>query len=157
SYATATLGAVLVVTAAVIGAAPLLFVGLFLFGGGTTANSLSRYAAVDLAPEDRRGRHLSLVVWATTLGAVAGPTLAPLAGEARAGYGSPTLSAPFAFSAGLFLVGAVVVVALMRPDPLLVARSLSASRVAGSAPDPDGRASTSASAATAPDAGARDA
>jgi len=164
SYATATLGAVLVVTAAVSGAAPLLFLGLFLFGGGTTANSLSRYAAVDLAPEDRRGRHLSLIVWATTLGAVAGPNLAPLAGRALDGDGIPTLAAPFAFSAGLFLVGAVVVFALLRPDPLLVARSLSASPVAGSAADSDGRATDGGAApvaaapvAAAPEVGARDA
>jgi MFS family permease len=155
SYTTAALGAVLVVTAAVVGAAPLLFLGLFLFGGGTTANSLSRYAAVDLAPENRRGRHLSLIVWATTLGAVAGPNLAPLAGRALDGYGIPTLAAPFAFSAGLFLAGAVLVVALLRPDPLLVARSLSASAVAGGARDEDSRAGAGAAARVAdgPDSG----
>ena len=51
---------------------PLLFVGLLLFGGGTAANLQARYAAVDLAAPERRGRQLSLVVWATTIGAVAG-------------------------------------------------------------------------------------
>ena len=57
----------------------LLFVGLFLFGGGSAANYQARYAAVDLAEPARRGRQLSLVVWATTIGAVAGPNLAPVA------------------------------------------------------------------------------
>ena len=127
SYLIAAVGGLGVLVAAVIGSVPLLFVGLFLFGGGTTANLQARYAAVDLAPAARRGRHLSLVVWATTVGAVAGPNLAPLAGAALdgvrlAGRQVPTLAAPFAFSALLFGLAALVLGLLLRPDPLLVAR-----------------------------------
>ena len=51
------------------GSIPLLFLGFFLFGGATAAGLQARYAAVDLAPVALRGRHLSLIVWATTLGA----------------------------------------------------------------------------------------
>lgn len=122
AYLIAGVGGVMVVAAAVTGTVPLLFAGLFLFGGGTTANNLARYAAVDLAPVARRGRHLSLIVWATTLGAVAGPNLAPLAGRALEGYGVPTLAGPFAFSMALFTLAALVLLTLLRPDPLLVAR-----------------------------------
>jgi MFS family permease len=135
AYLAAALGGVGVVAAAVTGSVPLLFVALFLFGGGTTAGMQARYAAVDLAPEARRGRHLSLVVWATTLGAVAGPNLAPLAGTALDGYGVPTLAGPFVFSSVLF-GAAVLVLLLMRPDPLLVARQLASERAnaSGTAP-----------------------
>jgi MFS family permease len=127
SYLIAAVGGLGVLVAAVIGSVPLLFVGLLLFGGGTTANLQARYAAVDLAPAARRGRHLSLVVWATTVGAVTGPNLAPLAGAALdgvrlAGRQVPTLAAPFAFSALLFGLAALVLGLLLRPDPLLVAR-----------------------------------
>lgn len=122
AYLTAGVGGAAVVTAAVSGSVPLLFAGLFLFGGGTTANNLARYTAVDLAPAARKGRHLSLVVWATTVGAVAGPNLAPLAGGALDGFGVPTLAGPFVFSAVLFVVAAAVLLSLLRPDPLLVAR-----------------------------------
>ena len=118
AYFAAACGGVGVVVAATLDSLPLLFVAMFLFGGGTTAGMQARFAAVDLAPSDRRGRHLSLVVWATTLGAVAGPNLSPLAGEALAGTGVPTLAAPFALSAALFALAAVVVTGLLRPDPL---------------------------------------
>src|SRR5918999_4859942 len=88
-YLVAAVGSIIVVAAAVRGSIPLLFVGFFLFGGAAAANLQARYAAVDLAPAALRGRHLSLIVWATTLGAVAGPTLAPVAATSLAGRGVP--------------------------------------------------------------------
>ena len=48
----------------------------------TAANSGARYAATDLAPAERRARALSTVVWATTIGAVAGPNLTGPVGRA---------------------------------------------------------------------------
>ena len=121
AYAVAAVGALLVVLAAVRGSLPLLFLGFFLFGGATAANLQARYAAVDLAPPALRGRHLSLIVWATTLGAVAGPHLAAPAGLALSPFGIPTLAAPYFFSALLFVVTGLAVCALLRPDPALVA------------------------------------
>jgi MFS family permease len=122
-YFVAAVGSIIVVAAAVRGSIPLLFVGFFLFGGASTANLQARYAAVDLAPASLRGRHLSLIVWATTLGAVVGPMLAPVAGAALDEYGVPTLAGPFAFSALLFGLAALVLMMLLRPDPAVVARS----------------------------------
>ena len=122
-YFVAALGAVVIVLAAVRGSVPLLFVGFFLFGGASTASLQARYAAVDLAPTQLRGRHLSLVVWATTLGAVVGPMLAPLAGTSLDDYGIPTLAGPFVFSAGLFALATLLLLLLLRPDPAVVARS----------------------------------
>src|SRR5436190_9910589 len=121
AYGVAAVGALLVVLAAVRGSLPLLFLGFFLFGGATAANLQARYAAVDLAPAALRGRHLSLIVWATTIGAVAGPHLAAPAGVALSPFGIPTLAAPYFFSALLFVVTGVAVLALLRPDPALVA------------------------------------
>ena len=73
--AVAFVGAALVLVAAVLRSFPLFAVGMFLFGGGTTANNQARYAAADLAAPLHRGRDLSIVVWATTIGSVAGPNL----------------------------------------------------------------------------------
>ena len=73
--AVAFVGAALVLVAAVLRSFPLFVVGMFLFGGGTTANNQARYAAADLAAPLHRGRDLSIVVWATTIGSVAGPNL----------------------------------------------------------------------------------
>jgi MFS family permease len=126
SYLIAATGAVVIVTAALQSSIPLLFTGFFLFGGATAAGLQARYAAVDLAPDAQRGRHLSIIVWATTLGAVAGPNFAALAGTSLRGYGVPTLAGPFVFSALLFGVAALVLVLLLRPDPAALARVLAA-------------------------------
>jgi MFS family permease len=120
-YGVATLGALLVVMAAAQHSLPFLFLGFFLFGSGTAAGLQARYAAVDLAPPQLRARHLSIIVWATTIGAVAGPHLAAPAGTALAPYGIPTLAAPYVFSAVLFVVALLALVVFMRPDPAIVA------------------------------------
>ena len=143
AYLIAALGGSLIVAAAVTRSIPLLFAGLFLFGGGNTASLQSRYAAVDLAPPTLYGRHLSLIVWATTVGGVAGPNLAAVAGTSLSGWGIPTLAAPFVFSVALFVIVAALLFLLLRPDPLRLARSMNADRV------------TSTSAAPIPNAGMR--
>jgi len=120
-YLVAAVGAMLVVVAALRSSIPLLFSGFFLFGGATTANLQARYAAVDLAPAPLRGRHLSWIVWATTLGAVAGPQFAAFSGTALVGYGVPTLAAPFFFSALLLAGAGLVLLIFLRPDPAIVA------------------------------------
>jgi MFS family permease len=121
-YCVAATGAIIVVVAAMRGSIPLLFLGFFLFGGATTAGLQARYAAVDLAPAALRGRHLSLIVWATTLGAVVGPSLAPLAGKAVGRFGVPTLAGPYFFSALLFGLAVLLLMLFLRPDPAVVAR-----------------------------------
>jgi MFS family permease len=122
-YFVAAVGSIVIVTAAVRGSIPLLYAGFFLLGGATAANFQARYAAVDLAPAALRGRHLSLIVWATTLGAVVGPSLAPLAGASVGRYGVPTLAGPFVFSALLFTLATLLLILLLRPDPAVVARA----------------------------------
>ena len=111
------------VAAAMRESIPLLFVGFFLFGGATAAGLQARYAAVDLAPAALRGRHLSLIIWATTLGAVIGPSLAPLAGISVGRYGVPTLAGPFFFSALLLGLATLLLMLFLRPDPAVVART----------------------------------
>jgi MFS family permease len=124
AYLIGAIGAALVLAAAVWGSVPLLFAGLFLFGGGNAANYQARYSAVDLADPARRARQLSWVVWATTIGSVAGPNLAQAADDSVARFGAVQYSGPFAFSAVAFLVAGLLVFVLLRPDPLLTARSL---------------------------------
>ncbi|MEV7328558.1 MFS transporter [Micromonospora sp. NPDC093244] len=126
AYALGAVGGVLVVLAAATRSVPLLFLGMLLFGGGTAANLQARYTAVDLAEPARRGRQLSLIVWATTIGAVAAPNFAALADRITTGWGLPPLAGPFAFSSAAFVLAAVVLLGLLRPDPLLTARRLAA-------------------------------
>lgn len=124
AYLLGVVGAVLVVLGAAVDSLVLLFGGLFLFGGGNAANYQARYAAVDLSEPRRRGRQLSLIVWATTIGAVAGPNLAPLVVSTGNDFGATGYSGPFAFSAVAFLLAGLLIVMFLRPDPLLTARRL---------------------------------
>ncbi|WP_436837544.1 MFS transporter [Micromonospora rifamycinica] len=149
AYLVGAVGAALVVLATVTGGVPLLFLGMLLFGGGTAANLQARYTAVDLAEPARRGRQLSLVVWATTIGSVAAPNFAALADGVTRGWGLPSLAGPFAFSAVAFGLAAIVLLLLLRPDPLLTARRLAAAE-AGTRPAADGGTPLVADAGTSP-------
>ncbi|WUW38374.1 MFS transporter [Micromonospora rifamycinica] len=153
AYLVGAVGAALVVLATVTGGVPLLFLGMLLFGGGTAANLQARYTAVDLAEPARRGRQLSLVVWATTIGSVSAPNFAALADGVTRGWGLPSLAGPFAFSAVAFGLAAVVLLLLLRPDPLLTARRLAAAE-AEAPPVAGARAAAVAGAGTPPVAGA---
>ncbi|MBW8730913.1 MAG: MFS transporter [Terrabacter sp.] len=122
--AVAFVGAAVVLVAAVLRSFPLFVVGMFLFGGGTTANNQARYAAADLADPARRGRDLSIVVWATTIGSVVGPNLVGPGQALAHRLGLPGLAGTFVFSLVGFVGAWLVVDRLLRPDPLLSARAL---------------------------------
>ncbi|OKK08472.1 MFS transporter [Streptomyces sp. CB03234] len=126
AYAIGAAGAGVVVLAAVLGNFPLLLAGMAGFGAGSSANLQARFAAADLAEPERRGRAISTVVWATTIGAVLGPNIAAPAGRSVSGLGIPPAAGPFLWAAGVFLLSAALVAVLLRPDPLLTARALAA-------------------------------
>ncbi|MFJ4758761.1 MFS transporter [Streptomyces sp. NPDC088763] len=124
AYLIGALGAGVSVVAARAGSFPLLLCGLAAFGAASSANLQARFAAADLAEPEQRARAISLVVWATTIGAVIGPNIAAPAGRSVTGLGIPAAAGPFLWAAGIFLLSAVVVAVLLRPDPLLTARAL---------------------------------
>ncbi|NLU67524.1 MFS transporter [Streptomyces sp. HNM0574] len=126
AYLLGAAGGAVVVLAALLRNFPLLLVGMTAFGAGTSANLQARFVAADLAPPQKRAGAISTVVWATTVGAVLGPNIAAPAGRGVAGLGIPEAAGPFVWSTGVFLLAAVVVHLLLRPDPLLTARALAA-------------------------------
>ncbi|HEX2896390.1 MAG TPA: MFS transporter [Marmoricola sp.] len=125
-YLVGASGAGLAVLAGVVGSMPLLLLGASLLGATSSANYASRYAATDLATPLDRGRALSVVVWATTIGAVVGPNLTGPASDLATWLHIPKLTGPFALGAIGMLLAAAVVGVRLRPDPLLVARASAA-------------------------------
>lgn len=125
-YAAGSLGSLGVVAAAVLDNVALLFVALFVYGAGTATNLQARYAGADLASVHHRGRAVSTVLVATTVGAVVGPNLVTEMGDLATRWGIPALSGPFVLSAAAYALAALVLWVLLRPDPLLLARTLAA-------------------------------
>lgn len=120
----AALGAAGMVLAGVLESFALLLVASLAFGAGNTAIMLARYAAADLSTPAQRGRAIGRVVFATTLGGVAGPNLLAPAGDAATALGLPELTGLYAFAVLAFAAAGVVLFALLRPDPLRVAAGL---------------------------------
>lgn len=119
----ALVGVVLIVVGTAVASLPLLLVAFALIGAGQAANLQSRFAATDLATDRTRGRDLSTVVWATTIGAVLGPNLVG-PGEALGGaLGMPPLTGPYVFTAAAQLLAVAVYLVALRPDPLISART----------------------------------
>ncbi|SEI15187.1 MULTISPECIES: MFS transporter [unclassified Leifsonia] len=125
-FAAGGVGAIGVVVAAVTGSVPLLFIALFIYGAGTATNLQARYAGTDLALPAQRGTAVSVAMVSTTVGAVAGPNLVdPLGGLAQS-LSIPALAGPFLLAAVAYLAAGIVLLSLLRPDPLLVARQFDA-------------------------------
>ncbi len=133
AYAIGIIGAIVVVTGSVLSLFPLALLGLALTGGGQTAGLQSRYAATDLAAPETRGRSLATVVWATTVGSVLGPNLAEPMGNLAERFGVPRLAGPYMLTVVVFIIAAVMIAVMLRPDPLHVAREHHA-RTAGAPP-----------------------
>ncbi|QEO14230.1 MFS transporter [Agromyces intestinalis] len=117
-YVLAVLGAGLVITAATSGFVVLAFLGLTAFGAGTAAGLQARFAAAEIAAPGFEARSLSLVLWATTLGSVAGPNLSEFGDGLGQAIGLPPLVGPFVVSGAVFALSTLLVATLLRlPRP----------------------------------------
>ena len=97
-----SLGYALAVAATLVAAAAIysrqfgLFVAsMFLFGIGFGANRLARYVAADLYSPELRATMIGWIVWASTIGAVAGPALLAPSRDAAEHAGLNGLIGPY--------------------------------------------------------------
>ena len=120
----ALVGIVVVIGAAAIRVFPLLLVGIIMIGMGNAGNLQSRFAATDLAQPQHRGRDLSVVVWATTIGGVAGPLLLGPGEQLGRAIGMPPHTGSYLFSLVAQIAAFALYLIALRPDPLLTSRTL---------------------------------
>jgi len=114
-YTLAVLGGALVVVTATLDSLVLLLLGLGLFGVAQATNLQTRYAASELAPAATRARTMSIVVWVTTIGSVAGPNLTAAGARLGVGVGVPALAGPYLFSVAAFALAGIVLSLCFRP------------------------------------------
>ncbi|MGG3450486.1 MFS transporter [Domibacillus aminovorans] len=118
------IGAIGVIVAALTNNILLLFASLLIYGAGTATNLQARYAGTDLANSTQRATAVSIAMVSTTLGAVAGPNLVDVMGRFATTIGVPALTGPFILAAVAYILAGLVLLALLRPDPLVVAKAI---------------------------------
>lgn len=117
-------GAMGMILAASLRSFPLELLALFLLGAGSAVSLQARFAAADIPVSGPRGKDLSLVVWATTIGAVVGPNLIAPGESLGLAIGLPHLAGPFLFTIFAQTTSTLIFWFGLRPDPLLVAKEI---------------------------------
>jgi len=118
------MGAIGVVIAAITNNIFLLFISLLIYGSGGATNLQARYAGTDLANSKQRATAISIAMVSTTFGAVAGPNLVDVMGSFAMKIGVPALSGPFILAGATYILAGLILLVLLRPDPLVVAQAV---------------------------------
>jgi MFS family permease len=121
-YLTGVLGCGLAALGSASELAPAVLAGFILVGAASGVALLSRTAAGDMYPTERRARGIALVLFGAVFGAILGPAVfSPLlAGKDLDG---DSVAPPWLAAGAFMLVGSVLVSAV-RPDPRRIAELL---------------------------------
>ena len=120
-YSVGIIGSILAILGGTHKVLFLMLTGTFLVGAASASGYQARFAAIDLATSENRSKNLSLVVWGSTVGAVAGPNLMQPAGDFSNFLHLPRLVGPY-FIAGISLsLATIVIFFFLKPDPYLTA------------------------------------
>jgi MFS family permease len=114
------LGSAVTIAAVLAWSFALLIAGALLLGFGNAAINLSRYAAAELYPAARRASVVGIIVWGSTLGAVAGPNLVGPANAAAEALGLPRFAGGFGLAV-VFLLAANALAVLGPRAPVAAA------------------------------------
>lgn len=120
-YVVGSFGASLAILGGALRSLPVVFVGALLLGAASASSYQARFAAIDLATPESRARNLSVVVWGSTVGAVAGPNLLTPSGSLAHLFGLPRLVGPYLLAASTLMISLTVIRLFLRPDPYIVA------------------------------------
>lgn len=119
-YSMAATGAFLAVLGGSLRSVPLMLLGTLLAGAGSATAYQLRFAAVDLSLPEHRGRDLSLVMWAGTIGSVIGPNLLAWSGNNAVRLGLDPLVGPYLFAGSTLTAALIIMAVFLRPDPYLL-------------------------------------
>ena len=123
-YIVAIAGGAVAFLAAQAGLFWLLVAAMVFFGVGNASNLQHRFAAADLADDDKRGRAIGSVVWVGTIGAVLGAPAALWVNRIGKGFGLGEWVSPMLLGIAGYVIALAVVTRYLRPDPLEVSGAL---------------------------------
>jgi MFS family permease len=121
-YSAGLLGGLVGVFSIVAGVFPLLMVSAGLMGIARASVDQSRFAAGEIFPEAERARMIGRLVFAGTIGAVAGPALVVPSGELMERLGLHRDIGPWFMICIFCGLAALLTFFLLRPDPMKIAR-----------------------------------
>ena len=120
----AILGAIGMITAAALRSFPVELVALFFLGSANAVSLQARFAAADIPTSRPKAKDISIVVWATTFGAVIGPNLIAPGESLGVTLGLPHLAGPFLLTILAQTLSTTVFWFGLKPDPLLLAQKI---------------------------------
>jgi MFS family permease len=116
-------GAGAAMAALIAGSFPGFVAGLVLMGAANTALQQARFVAAEVHPAAERGRAIATVVLGGTVGGILGPLVVGPSSRWAERLAVPGLAGPYGASLLFFIVAALVVSALLRPEPRDIALS----------------------------------
>lgn len=99
----------------------VLVVGMGVIGFGNAAAHLARYTAAEIVEPAHRGSAVSVIVWASTIGAVAGPRLLDPAGALAESIGAIEYAGGYLATTVFMAVATLLCFIALRPDPTSLA------------------------------------
>lgn len=114
-----SLGSIGVIFAYKINSIFLIMLSLFLYGAGAASNLLSRYAATDLAPDNKKATSISISMVFTTVGVLSGPFILKFINNPLLHMGIKEELSAFILASLGYLISFLIIFIFMRPDPLL--------------------------------------
>jgi MFS family permease len=123
-YGVGAIGGLVGLLSLATGSFPLLLVSAALLGVSRGSGDQSRFVAGELFPEAERARMIGRLVFAGTIGAVVGPVLVDPSGKLLESMGQNADMGPWAAAFILCTLSALLIFVLLRPDPMMIARSI---------------------------------
>ena len=99
----------------------VLVAGMGIIGFGNAAAHLSRYTAAEIVEPANRGSAVSVIVWASTIGAVVGPRLLDPAGAVAEQIGATSYAGGYLATTVFMGVATLLCFVALRPDPTSLA------------------------------------
>jgi MFS family permease len=126
----AILGAIGMITAAALRSFPVELIALFFLGSANAVSLQARFAAADIPTSRPKAKDISIVVWATTFGAVIGPNLIAPGEALGVTLGLPHLAGPFLLTILAQTLSTSVFWFGLKPDPLVLAQKIDSEKQA---------------------------
>src|SRR3954467_4886366 len=118
-FCAGAVGCALAAAGSVRGSAPIVLLGLVAAGAGSGPALLARTAAGDMYPPERRAHGIALVLFGAVFGAILGPAVFSPMLQGKHLDGDSL--APLWLAGSGFMVVALVLVLMVRPDPRKIA------------------------------------